>query len=191
MGAATRASAAKPKIAIVCHQYGAQRAAKALHATGIQTVIWLRAHFTHELAHIFSSLLAPLLAEAHREASPSKLAEAAITRGRAILGNAWSAAGCYCSSSTPVTWAAAAQGEEAEGGAVISETLPLLGATNLLPLPEALGALQLLASDVHHPEELVPVTVPIESAASPPSWSPHPQSGPRMTRLALEQDESV
>ena len=84
-----------PRVAIVCHAYGARKAAEKLHAAGIATVIWLRADVSHELSPIFFNVLAPALAAAHTGSSATDLREAVLTSGRKLFGADWSAAGCF------------------------------------------------------------------------------------------------
>ena len=144
--------AAPPPIAVLCHTYGAKRAAEAVHRAGVATVIWLRASMLGDaMTRLFFNVIAPALEAAHAGGSAETLTAGVVANGRKIFGSDWSAAGCFSSAAgKPIPWQPReAAGEEAEEGWLTVEAAAVVEATNLLSgAGEELRRLGLYACDV-------------------------------------------
>ena len=84
-----RGLAVAPRVAIVCHSYGARKAAAALHAAGVSTVVWLRVDgdLTERLTPLVFGVIAPVLAAAHGGGTATAIKELALTHGKKLLGS--------------------------------------------------------------------------------------------------------
>ena len=100
--AADRGGFARAPVVVVAMPHGARRAAAALHAQGVQTVLWLGESLFEEerAAVVLFGLIVPILTKLQEpgwwEASSETLSrEVVVETGRFVLGEGWDKGGCF------------------------------------------------------------------------------------------------
>ena len=98
---ATKGIGRAPVVAVIM-QHGARRAAAALHAQGVQTVLWVGENFFEEerAAAILFGLIVPILSKLQQpgwwQCNSEELSRMVVETGRLVLcSNGWDKGGCF------------------------------------------------------------------------------------------------
>jgi hypothetical protein len=100
--AADREGFARAPVVVVAMPHGARRAAAALHAQGVQTVLWVGESLFEEerAALVLFGLIVPILTKLQEpgwwnKASSETLSRMVVETGRFVLGEGWDKGGCF------------------------------------------------------------------------------------------------
>ena len=92
---------ARAPVVVVAMPHGARRAAAALHAQGVQTVLWVGESLFEEerAALVLFGLIVPILTKLQEpgwwKASSEMLSRMVVETGRFVLGEGWDKGGCF------------------------------------------------------------------------------------------------
>ena len=99
--AADRGGFARAPVVVVAMPHGARRAAAALHAQGVQTVLWVGESLFEEerAALVLFGLIVPILTKLQEpgwwKASSEMLSRMVVETGQFVLGEGWDKGGCF------------------------------------------------------------------------------------------------
>ena len=100
--AADRKGFTRAPVVVVAMPHGARRAAAALHAQGVQTVLWVGESLFEEerAALVLFGLIVPILTKLQEpgwwnKASSETLSRMVVETGRFVLGEGWDKGGCF------------------------------------------------------------------------------------------------